>query len=91
MISSGVAVTRRRRVDWPIILGPKVPIPHVLERAAGGNLTALLAAFDVLLDKGRTNLLDAALASGFGSYAQFHRVFRAQRRMTPREYLQGRG
>jgi len=36
-------------------------------------------------------LLEAALAAGFGSYAQFHRVCRALRHMTPREYLQSRG
>src|SRR4029079_5024394 len=30
-----------------------------------------LDRFGVLLDKGRTNLLEAALAAGFGSYAQF--------------------
>jgi AraC-like DNA-binding protein len=46
-----------------------------------------LDRFAVLLDKGRTNLLEAALASGFGSYAQFHRVFRALRHATPREFL----
>lgn len=46
-----------------------------------------LDRFSVLLDRGRTNLLGAALAAGFGSYAQFHRVFRALRRVTPREYL----
>ena len=46
-----------------------------------------LDRFAVLLDRGRTNLLEAALAAGFGSYAQFHRVFRALRHMTPREYL----
>jgi AraC-like DNA-binding protein len=46
-----------------------------------------LDRFSVLLDKGRTNLLEAALAAGFGSYAQFHRVFRALRHVTPREYL----
>ena len=34
-----------------------------------------LDRFAVLLDRGRTNLLEAALAAGFGSYAQFHRVF----------------
>ena len=47
-----------------------------------------LDRFAVLLDRGRTNLLEAALAAGFGSYAQFHRVFRALRHMTPRDYLQ---
>ena len=46
-----------------------------------------LDRFAVLLDRGRTNLLEAALAAGFGSYAQFHRVFRALRHVTPREYL----
>ena len=50
-----------------------------------------LDRFEVLLDRGRTNLLEAALAAGFGSYAQFHRVFRALRHMTPREYLHKRG
>lgn len=46
-----------------------------------------LERFDVLLDAGGDNLLEAALASGFGSYSQFHRVFRALRGMTPKEYL----
>jgi len=46
-----------------------------------------LDRFMVLLDHGRTNLLEAALAAGFGSYAQFHRVFRAMRHAAPREYL----
>jgi AraC-like DNA-binding protein len=32
-------------------------------------------------------LLDAALDAGFGSYAQFHRVFRARFGKPPREYL----
>ena len=50
-----------------------------------------LDRFAVLLDRERTNLLEAALAAGFGSYAQFHRVCRALRHMTPREYLQSRG
>jgi transcriptional regulator GlxA family with amidase domain len=50
-----------------------------------------LDRFAVLLDRGRTNLLEAAVAAGFGSYAQFHRVFRALHHMTPREYLHRRG
>jgi AraC-like DNA-binding protein len=45
---------------------------------------------DALIGKGGTTLLQAALASGFGSYAQFHRVFRGVRRMTPREFLRRR-
>jgi transcriptional regulator GlxA family with amidase domain len=46
-----------------------------------------LDRFTVLLDTGERNLLQAALAAGFGSYAQFHRVFRAFRHLTPRDYL----
>jgi AraC-like DNA-binding protein len=49
-----------------------------------------LDRFTVLVDRGGSNLLDAALTAGFGSYAQFHRVFRALRHITPREYLQRR-
>jgi AraC-like DNA-binding protein len=50
----------------------------------------LLDRFDQLLAGGKMNLLEAALAAGFGSYAQFHRVFRAFRKMTPRAYLRRR-
>jgi AraC-like DNA-binding protein len=49
-----------------------------------------LERFQMLVDTGGENLLGAALAAGFGSYAQFHRVFRAWRGTTPREYLQER-
>jgi AraC-like DNA-binding protein len=49
-----------------------------------------LERFQMLVDSGGENLLEAALASGFGSYAQFHRVFRSWRGTTPREYLQHR-
>jgi AraC-like DNA-binding protein len=50
-----------------------------------------LERFQVLLDAGGENLLAAALAAGFGSYAQFHRVFRALRGTTPRAHLRERG
>ena len=46
--------------------------------------------FSLLVEQGHTNLLGAALAAGFGSYAQFHRVFRTLRRGTPREYLRSK-
>lgn len=36
-------------------------------------------------DRGRT-LLDCALAAGFGSYAQFHRVFRRRFARSPRDF-----
>jgi len=42
-----------------------------------------------LVEKGGDNLLAAALAAGFGSYAQFHRVFRRVVGTTPREYIVG--
>jgi len=42
---------------------------------------------DALLDGNKKTLLESALAAGFGSYAQFHRVFRSVRHMTPREYM----
>lgn len=50
-----------------------------------------LERFSRLVDAGGSNLLEAALASGFGSYAQFHRVFCATHKKTPREFLQQRG
>lgn len=46
-----------------------------------------LDRFLALVEVGNTTLLDAALAAGFGSYAQFHREFRALRGKKPREYL----
>jgi AraC-like DNA-binding protein len=48
-----------------------------------------LERFDVLLDAGGDNLLEAALTAGFGSYSQFHRVFRALRGASPKEYIRG--
>ena len=50
-----------------------------------------LERFVAMLDGGCTNLLEAALDSGFGSYAQFHRVFRARLQVTPRAYLRPAG
>jgi AraC-like DNA-binding protein len=47
-----------------------------------------LARFLGRVDTQASNLLGAALEAGFGSYAQFHRVFRARFGQTPREYLQ---
>jgi methylphosphotriester-DNA--protein-cysteine methyltransferase len=50
-----------------------------------------LERFFALIESGSSNLLAAALQAGFGSYAQFHRVFHAVRGMTPRVYLASRG
>jgi AraC-like DNA-binding protein len=48
-----------------------------------------LERFLSLVDSGGTNLLEAAYAAGFGSYSQFHRVFRALRGASPRDYFSG--
>jgi len=45
---------------------------------------------DTLLDQGSRTLLQAARDAGFGSYAQFHRIFRKLRGVTPREYVRRR-
>lgn len=45
-----------------------------------------LERYTALAD-GRRTLLDAALAAGFGSYAQFHRVFRRVHGRSPRDAL----
>ncbi|HXU07217.1 MAG TPA: hypothetical protein VN903_39960, partial [Polyangia bacterium] len=41
--------TRRRRVDWNVILGSEIPVPRVVDRSVHGKLAALLAAFDEIL------------------------------------------
>jgi AraC-like DNA-binding protein len=50
-----------------------------------------LERFLSLVDAGGGNLLEAAYAAGFGSYSQFHRVFRALRGASPRDYFSGSG
>jgi AraC-like DNA-binding protein len=50
-----------------------------------------LERFMSLVDSGGSNLLEAALAAGFGSYSQFHRVFRMQRGKSPRQFFHGHG
>jgi AraC-like DNA-binding protein len=49
-----------------------------------------LERFLTLVDPRAGNLLAAALDAGFGSYAQFHRVFRSALGKTPKEYLSER-
>jgi AraC-like DNA-binding protein len=46
--------------------------------------------FFASVDRGGSNIQEAAEEAGFGSYAQFHRVFRKLIGTTPREYLTGR-
>jgi AraC-like DNA-binding protein len=50
---------------------------------------ARLGHFLALVQDGNRNLLDAALAAGFGSYSQFHRVFSRVSGMRPRDYFTG--
>ena len=50
-----------------------------------------LERFQSLLDAGGDNIVRAALDAGFGSYSQFHRVFRALNGSTPGAYLRERG
>ncbi|MGC4000741.1 MAG: helix-turn-helix domain-containing protein [Anaeromyxobacter sp.] len=49
-----------------------------------------LARFNELVARDGDNLLKAALDAGFGSYAQFHRVFVAHRGTTPSHFLHAR-
>ena len=49
-----------------------------------------LERFVKIMDGGDKSMHEAALAAGFGSYAQFHRVFHTLRGATPRAFL-GRG
>jgi AraC-like DNA-binding protein len=49
-----------------------------------------LERFRAIVDGGNENLREAALAAGFGSYAQFHRVFQAHHGTSPRAYLGAR-
>jgi AraC-like DNA-binding protein len=45
-----------------------------------------LSRFVTIYEQGQLNLLQAALRAGFGSYAQFHRVFREAHGVSPREW-----
>lgn len=50
----------------------------------------LQRALALLDEDEQPNLLDAAYAAGFGSYAQFFRVFRDEMGLPPREWLKAR-
>lgn len=52
---------------------------------------ARVVSFVAAAERGATSLLQAALASGFGSYSQAHRVFSKVTGYCPRCYLQGSG
>ena len=67
-------------------------LSRLFKQQAGISLTAFrqrkcLERFLRLYGRGaRYTLLQAALEAGFGSYAQFHRVFHAMMRMSPAAY-----
>ena len=70
-------------------------LARVFKREMGMSLVEYrnrlrLERFQTLLEAGGENLHDAARGAGFGSYAQFHRVFRALRGGSPREALRAR-
>ena len=46
-----------------------------------------LQRFFRIINEGGESLLEAALRAGFGSYAQFHRVFRSELGTTPSAFL----
>jgi AraC-like DNA-binding protein len=50
----------------------------------------LLERFFAILERGSPSLVDAALRAGFGSYAQFHRVYRKLMRASPNQSLDRR-
>ncbi len=71
-------------------------LARVFKREMGMSLVEYrnrlrLERFQTLLDAGGDNLHAAAEGAGFGSYAQFHRVFRALRGGSPSEALRARG
>jgi AraC-like DNA-binding protein len=47
--------------------------------------------FEIYADGSRSKMLDAALAAGFGSYPQFHRIFRVETGCAPAAYFRHRG
>jgi len=100
-----IVETVRRLAKEPALSGKKIAteldislsrLARVFKRQMGMSLVEYrnrlrLERFQTLLDNGGENLHDAALRAGFGSYAQFHRVFRALRGGSPREALRARG
>jgi AraC-like DNA-binding protein len=70
-------------------------LSRLFHRQTGLTLTRFrqrvcLERFFVLLERGESNLMRAALQAGFGSYAQFHRVFVAATGRSPRAVARSR-
>ena len=72
-------------------------VSRLFKNQTGINLSTFrnrcrLERFLALYGDGHTvTMLEAALAAGFGSYAQFYRVFCKMMRQTPAEYRRGIG
>jgi AraC-like DNA-binding protein len=71
-------------------------LAHRFRRALGMSIPEYRArvrlhAVMAELEAGERNLAQAALRSGFGSYAQFHRVVRTMTALSPHELLSERG
>jgi AraC-like DNA-binding protein len=67
-------------------------LSHLLKTQLGTTFSQLrtrvrLQRVNALVQEGRHNLLEAALAAGFGSYSQFYRAFRKEQRASPRRAL----
>jgi AraC-like DNA-binding protein len=92
-------ITRMLKAD-PSLAGKELAIrlnvsqgrlAHVFKVRTGMSLVDYrnqlrVRLFQYLIDRDGGKLRDAALSAGFGSYAQFHRVFSALRGATPRAY-----
>lgn len=52
------------------------------------NLQKLERFFELYHHNGRFNMLGASLDAGFGSYAQFYRIFKAAMHQSPRDYFE---
>lgn len=63
---------------------------HVGTSLVGYRNRLRMERFQKVVSAGEDRLHDAALAAGFGSYAQFHRVFRATYGTAPSSYMRSR-
>jgi AraC-like DNA-binding protein len=103
-LSQGIAVAlQRMRADATLPTAQLAKGAHMTSRSFAKHFRRQVGAslvdyrnrirverFLGLVERGGGNLLEAALDAGFGSYAQFHRVFRRLLGVTPKEYLTGR-
>ncbi len=103
-LSEDVVVAMARMCEGPMLdTSALAKAAHVTPRALARHFREQVGAtvvdyrnrlrverFLARVDRGGGNLLEAALEAGFGSYAQFHRVFRRMLGVNPHEYVTGR-